>query len=482
MTAAANLSFFIEPLSPLVLRSGRPFGSTGQTGAVAGPTTPLPGSMAGTFRAAWCEVARYRPLDQDPALDRLHLHGPLQMTMRDGIRTDLTPVPQFWLSAPANARARGNDKATALWPQAASNGSGCDLPDGLLPVLPVDRPGDAPAKLTDALQRLWNLEAVVGWLLAGPNAAKARPPWSTPGMSLSPPRTAEIAHIRTSDDRRAVQHAFFVNVDCDYTLPAAEAEQFGARGLWLRAEAPALTPKQRAQKDKYPERMAWAEPQELLAPFDQVAGQAWRLGADGAAAEVRRVEVGAALQTALQPLAAGLEGLDVGDTLCLMLATPGCFDRNGWYPWLLRDDLQPGEGQVRAKAEAQSMPEGRLIGWPPGWWFRLRAALVGPPLAQGSFKVAGLREQPLTLRGQTRPAGPTAAANPHTAGLGRLQWLAPAGSLYWFEVLRKGEAPNLDALQLRPCTRSQYARDGHALALYARAPKPLPPVAPTPRN
>ena len=103
MTAASR-SFFIEPLSPLVLRSGRPFGVAGQTGAAAGPTTPLPGSMAGTLRAAWCAASGHRPLDQDSAIDRLHLHGPVQMTWPDTEPGALPPQPRFWLPAPGVLR------------------------------------------------------------------------------------------------------------------------------------------------------------------------------------------------------------------------------------------------------------------------------------------------------------------------------------------------------------------------------------------
>ena len=482
MTAASR-SFFIEPLSPLVLRSGRPFGVAGQTGAAAGPTTPLPGSMAGTLRAAWCAASGHRPLDQDSAIDRLHLHGPLQMTWPDTEPGALPPQPRFWLPAPANARAHaggriGAGDAVALWPEVPGNGSGCNLPSQLWPVLPVLPVVPANARLpvlVDSPPALWNLEAVVAWLKAGRNAAM-QTPWKTTGQILSLPGTAEVAHIRTGRDRRAEDGAYFVNVACDYTLPADEAKRFGARGLWVRAEVPALTAKQRAQKQRHPDLLNWQEPDALLGHFDGVAGQAWRLGADGAAAEVQAIDVDAALEELLKPLHDGLTALNVGDTLCLMLATPGCFDQNGWYPWLLRDDLSATSDQPRRKAgdAPQDAPEGRLIGWPEGWCFRLRAALVGSPLAQGSFKRASLRDAPRTLKGRGREPGPTARANAHTAGLGRLQWLAPAGSLYWFEVIRKGSAPDPRRLQLHPCTRSQYGRDGHALALYARAAKLLP--------
>ena len=469
MTTASTCQLLIEPLSPLVLRSGRPFGATGQTGSASGSSTPLPGTMAGTLRAAWCDAQGYLPYDQDSDIDRLHLHGPLQATWGDhgghgGHGGAGGPAQaKLWLPPPANARAvHGRESAVALRPTLAPAGAGCDLPFGMLPLLP---PAAPRARLDLPPPGLWSLPAVVDWLLER-GAVQARAPWQTSPL-LALPQCAEPVHIRTDASRQVEEGAFFVNLACDYTLPSDQAARHGCRGLWLRCEVPALTPRQLAART--PPTAA----DDLLRGFDGVAGQAWRLGADGALACVSRADSNEQIGHAeLARLDTTLAALKAGGALCLVLATPGCFGRNGWYPWLRRDELAArGTNGRRLPLPSQPVPEGRLLGWPPGWRFRLRAAAVGAPVPQGSLKARSGREAKPLPQARRQQPGPHTAAS----GLGQLQWLVPAGSMYWFEVLQTGEPPAPGSLQLRPCSEAQFARDGHALALYAAAPAlPLP--------
>lgn len=457
----ASLQLAIDPLSPLVLRSGRPFGATGQTGAI-GTSMPLPGTMAGTLRAAWCDATGHQPLDQDTDIDRLHVHGPLQLTWHVG-EDGLPQRAQLWLPAPANARglAQPAKGAVALRPGHPPAHSGCDLPHGLLPLLP---PEGRATGLVDPPPGFWSLSAAADWL-CDPNALAHQAPWQGAGQWLAPPASEEQVHIRMDDGRQVEDGAFFVNLACDYTLPASDARQHGQRGLWVRCEVPQVT--QRQRESRFRHRAA----SDLIDGFRQAADRAWRLGADGALARVSGFATDPPVgQDDLRRLDATLQGLKVGDALCLMLATPGCFGSNGWFPWLRRDEpaeVLDGKRQPLPKLPA---PEGRLPGWPAGWRFRLRAAQVGPALPQGSLKLRSDRAA-RTLRGADQPA--------HAgAGLGRLQWLVPGGSMYWFEVLQAGAPPAPGSLQLRPCAEAQFARDGHALALYARAPAPLPAPAP----
>lgn len=479
MTAASSLQLLVDPLSPLVLRSGRPFGANGQPGAPVGASTPLPGTLAGTLRAAWCQANGREPTDQDAVIDRLHLHGPLQATWGG------THAPQLWLPAPANARAAvpqaaGGQlaQAVALQPTAPPRGAGCDLPFGMLPLLPP--PGIA-TRLTEPPPRLWSLTAIVDWLcrqtpLPQP-ASKPEPqpatqpatqpaPWLGDAQALDLPQCEEQVHIRIDASRQVEDGAFFVNLACDYTLPGHLAHTHGRRGLWVRCEVRGTTERQRASRFRHPEA------EDLLAGYTQVAGQAWRLGADGALAMVTQHQGTPAIGAAdLARLDASLQGLCAGDSLCLMLATPGCFGANGWFPWLRRDEPAQVVDGKRQPLPPQPVPEGRLPGWPPGWRFRLRAAAVGTALPQGSLKLrSGRAARPLAaaLRKLAQPAG--------AAGLGRLQWLVPAGSMYWFEVVQAGGPPPPGSLQLRPCGEAQFARDGHALALLART-APLPTTA-----
>lgn len=474
--------FFIEPLSPLVLRSGRPFGTDGLTGATTGTTQLLPGTAAGTLRAAWCTANGYQPTDQDSHIDRLHLHGPLPMTWQ-APRGQHPGLATLWLTPPANARAAGlGRQAVALRPTAPPADTGCDLPFGMLPVL-ADSGTDR--RLDDPPPCLWSLQAVADWLHASPPHRMTNPPWAADsGGCLPLPPDEEQVHIRTNASRQVEAGAFFVNQAVDHSLPMGLLGRFDARGLWMRAEVPSAAsrlppadpgtvgavenggPLARAGYRQLPA-------QTLLRRFDAVVGQPWRLGADGATAQVHAL--GSELPDLLAPLRRLNEDLSLlarGDALCLLLATPGCFGRNGWYPWLLRDQAPEADGAPRPRINRDAVPEGRLPGWPPGWRFQLRSALVGSVVPQGSLKARSNQETTRPLSGY-RPKNTDAAADP-AAGLGRLQWLVPAGSLYWFEVIAVGEPIDPSLLQLRSCAEVQFARDGHALALYAKAAR-LPP-------
>lgn len=466
LTAPASLQLVVDPLSPLVLRSGRPFGATGQTGAI-GASMPLPGTMAGTLRAAWCDATGHAPFDQDSHIDRLHLHGPLLLTWH--VATPATPQrAQLWLPAPCNARGRSAG-AVALRPASPPAHSGCDLPFGMLPVLPPNGPGQ---RLVDPPAGFWSLKAVVDWLCStSPILPSA--PWQAYGQWLAPPRCEEQVHIRTDASRQVEDGAFFINLACDYTLPDADARRHGQRGLWVRCDVPQTTPRQQNSRHAHPPA------DQLLKGFRQAAGRAWRLGADGSLAQVSCLEqpdpVG---QDDLVRLDATLKDLKPGDGLCLMLATPGCFGSNGWFPWLRRDETAPCLNGKRQPLPSLPAPEGRLLGWPPGWRFRLRAARVGPAIPQGSLKLRSDRAaRPLAQTRQPQATQRQAPQPQAASGLGRLQWLVPGGSMYWFEVLQAGDPPAPGSLQLRPCSEVQFARDGHALALYARVaalPHPAP--------
>lgn len=446
MPAQTSQTYFVEPLSPLVLRSGRPFGQVGQTGAAQGALWPLPGTMAGTLRAAWCDATGLEPGDADSRIDRLHLHGPLPMTWGANTST-------LWLVPPANARvAVGNNQtnAIALWPRRAVEGAGCDLPCDLLPVLP---PETVFGALRDPAPQLWSLEAVSSWLLGGSAAAQ---PNDADEHCLALPISQDQVHIAMDGSRQVKVSAFYVNQAVDHGLRPESARRHGRRGLWVRAEVPPLTDKQRGKTGQFPDQ------EELLKQFAGIDHQPWRLGADGASAHVEPLpQHTSSLYRPLQALNSSLLNLQTGDHICLMLATPGCFGPNGWFPWLTQDHHQRTDQPLRNQRLAtDKAPEGRLPGWPPGWLFRLRAAQVGALVPQGSYKARTGRK--------VRGSGSRGAA--HQPRLGRLQWLAPAGSLYWFEVLAAGKQPaDPAALQLRPCTHMQYARDGHALALYAKA-------------
>lgn len=152
--------YLLDPKSPLVFRTGRPFGSTGGADGLA---FPLPSSVAGALRTAYAEAN-----PQGVAIDysarqaellNVKVSGPL------AVRRPLDGQPlEALFPRPADAlyllSAEGNAGVYPLLPGEGGAGAGCDL-DGLQPVLlatdaPEGKPQEGPA--------FWFKEVMDRWL------------------------------------------------------------------------------------------------------------------------------------------------------------------------------------------------------------------------------------------------------------------------------------------------------------------------------
>lgn len=125
----------LEPLAPIVVRSGRPLEGKSD----ADPARfPPPSTVAGCLRTAWAR-ATDRPFG--PELARLAVAGPLLLDRDDRV---LAPKPADALYFGRDGSAR----CVRAEPRAFEDGFGADLPGGLLPVRltePVsEKPGDGP--------------------------------------------------------------------------------------------------------------------------------------------------------------------------------------------------------------------------------------------------------------------------------------------------------------------------------------------------
>lgn len=126
----------LDPLAPLVVRSGRPFDS--QAGPDA-PRFPPPSTLAGCLRTAWARETG-QVLGED--LRALPVYGPLLLG-----REHQVLVPK-----PADAHYFGaGDSAVCVraQPGAFDDGCGADLPDGLLPVRLVKEVASKPTSGPD---------------------------------------------------------------------------------------------------------------------------------------------------------------------------------------------------------------------------------------------------------------------------------------------------------------------------------------------
>ena len=126
----------LEPLSPIIVRSGRPMNAHTD----ADPARfPPPSTVAGCLRTTWAR-ATGRPLGS--ALAELRVAGPLLLS-DDGLILAPKPADALYFGHRDEARC------VRAEPRRFQQGCGADMPDGLLPVrLPAHvegKPGDGPA-------------------------------------------------------------------------------------------------------------------------------------------------------------------------------------------------------------------------------------------------------------------------------------------------------------------------------------------------
>lgn len=414
-----EFDLFLQPLSPLVFRSGRPFGEADAGGGESGLCLPLPATLAGTLRAAWCDAMGHTPRDQDWQLNRIDVLGPLRCA------ADSLGRRVHYLPAPADARLErplvpgGPAMPRRLLPVDPVPDAGCDLPAGLMPMRPP--PHHQPL---DTVPPWWRAEDVAAWL-AAPDA-----PAGWLGRTLPDLPQVRRTHTAVDGNRQARAGSLYLTMGVDFTSARPAT---GRQGLWARVRV--------GRKDA---AACKAMDKAIASGMSSgVFGRSWRLGADGGAAFVEALPDGTAGPD--QPFAALAEALDKckcppGTRIRMMLLTPACYARNGWYP----DGLAPP-----APVACDQPLEGRLAGMPPGWSLRLLSAAVGPYVPLGRLKAS-------SLRGRQPVSG--------------LQRLAPAGSVYILQVVKQGPPFKWADLQLRSSCRAEYARDGFGLSVYALHP------------
>lgn len=156
MTAPAMKTYLIEPKAPLVVRSGRPFDD--QSGADPARFPP-PSTLAGALRSAH---ARHRGREYGPWLGEIAVAGPLAARLdANGEPTQLlVPRPAdaayLWTRDAAGQRVARLVRAA---PQPPAHGEGCDLPDGLWPVMLTESVQGKPA----AGPRWWAWTDLLAW-------------------------------------------------------------------------------------------------------------------------------------------------------------------------------------------------------------------------------------------------------------------------------------------------------------------------------
>lgn len=411
-----STGYFLRPLSPLVFRSGRPFGQADAHGGGVGYDFPLPPTVAGALRGAWVDALAHRLTANDQTMLDLEVHGALRARRAHSAMGEAGPIHLF-APRPADAEylaldRRGGWDLQPLAPATAAMG-GCDLPNQLTPVMsdslapPVDGPRD------------WNLNALAQWMACQLGNL-------TSGQALGALRHAKRTHVAVDAGKlTSIEGALFQSAGLDFDGAAAE------EGV-----------------------VAWLRSRRFGLDTSVLAGRHARLGADGRCAALQALGPQALIAPVQcpAPLADALDGLQAGDRFRLLLLTPACYLRNGWYPDGLRADTERAriEGCLtilqppRLSKAAPASAECESARAKP-WRLRLVAAALGPwqPLAASK-----LRQVDGALGFTRRP----------------LRRLAPAGTVYWLEILERGCTPLSRAWMQSTC-RTEYARDGLGLAL-----------------
>ena len=296
----------LDPVSPIIVRSGRPLNSHSDADRAR---FPPPSTIAGCLRTAW---ARQTGRQFDSNLKGFAVAGPL--LMRVGGQT-LVPKP-------ANARYVGEGRerrCVAAVPHPFDDGCGADLPDGLMPVQLFDGEQEKPVLgpdwwLIDDLQRFRNDEVVElrdlcrnGWNSAGAEDRRTH-------VTINP-KTGRAEEGRLFETEGLVldtEGAAFRS--CWNRMPST-----GRAGVDARSVSP-------------PESQPGMK---LLARFDKPLGKSLvHLGGKRRMAAMRP-ESRAAWPTI--PNDVPERSADLGG-LCLTLVTPGLF-RHGFRPGWLGHDL-----------------------------------------------------------------------------------------------------------------------------------------------
>lgn len=397
-------TYLIEPLAPLVIRSGRPFSGQSQ---LDGGNFPLPGSLAGALRTTWADQ---HEADFNAELLKNPVHGPL-LCQRDS-QGQLTPL----LPRPADVVYVGQENGPPLpmrlQPQALPADSGCDLPDGLLPVYGpkhAGKPEKGPA--------WWTFAQHLSWMQG-----------QTPG-DLNP-------HTLPDDPRVHVGLA-------TQTQAADPGRLYKSLGLDF-AKQRFNAEKQSAQADNAP----WSDSDYLLLARCPLALKPdhLRLGGEG---RLSRLNLGPAPLWPEMPDGL-IENIQQQGGLRLTLLTPAIFTqgyRPGWarLNHQTQPDTPPSHGLAAALAQ-----------------LTLRAVAIDRWQAISGWDLAGGQSAQEAL-GQVQ----NAVGKPRAT-----RKAASAGSVYWFslpaDISRESIADLCTALWLQNIAdHAQDRNDGYGLALIA---------------
>lgn len=317
-------AYQVEPLQPLVFRSGRPFG-TGAT--VDGANYPLPSAAAGLLRTLRAQQASDgRAVYEPSTVQEVEQIGPLLIGGAADPSGQAVSQQNLWIPRPADAvymdDGSGGIVIRRLAPNPLPDGVGCDLPQGLRPVLMEEgskgKPRVGPA--------WWTLQQWTQWRCDQTPAVDRQ--WQQ-----KQPLIVRTTHVALDDRSRAAAEG---------QLFLLEAQDFGPR-----LGDPAAP--------------GWAF---VLLSNAEVADQLGNFGGEGRLSYVRREPRW--LDLLRQPDASLMARARHARGVVLTLLTPAVFS-GGWRPgWLDGDGCgqPPGCSGIQLALRAAAIDR-----WQPvsGW-------------------------------------------------------------------------------------------------------------------
>lgn len=311
-----------EPHDPILVRDGRPFGK--EAGNRANTQEWIPPSVnAGAVRT-WIGHLELRPGERFTAelageLRQVGVAGPFLLRGIDDADQLFLPVPEDALFFDDEDDLR----VVPLYPRALRDGEGCDLPDGLWPLMggEAKKPAKKPA--------FWSMDRMVEWLSDQPG----------PPMRI-------VRHCKHLADRPQVETRVHVAIDRG-SRTSSDGDLFMTNALDLRKM------KLSVRVEPHTPTLS-SSVQELVDRYRPLGGE-------------RRLTRLAEGDGALWELPVALRlALDGCQFLRMILVTPAIFAQ-GWKPGWIGDEgigQPPSSPDLQLRLRAASVPRFRSIsGW-----------------------------------------------------------------------------------------------------------------------
>lgn len=358
---ATTHTIFVAPAAPLVLRSGKAFGTVGAAGGDA-LAFPLPGSLAGALRGALGDARGVDFINDFAAVNKLK-----EIQVRGPLFASISPYGHLkhMLPRPLDAMYLQEDDAplNQLSPGAVGTDEYSDLPDGLVPLFlqsgpTKSKPAEGPA--------FWDWERLIDWLIdpaqmCGRKMQGERRSRSLTSLGTGLPPTDVRTHVVIDEES---QHGI------DGGLFQSAGADFGPRQVGTR------------NRGWEPSRYG------VIAALSEPLGPGYiKFGGEGRLARVEAVNSG--WPDVPNDLLAALKNKK---KLRMLFATPGLF-KNGWKPdWLQHggppsceafalqlkaaavERAQPVSGWDMTQREKGQKPARRMVPAGAVYWFEIGAA------------------------------------------------------------------------------------------------------------